>query len=147
MVRSKLHYQISLQEAWSIVLCCFLCRGRLSIASHMPERHLSVSVDLRQRHLLDMWVWCVDHTAPRNYSRSSPHSLQPQSGQSRHSVQELPQCCSHPHSSQIYLIRLSIWLVPLKTFRAITHVAFLTVFTIGITMRFTGTPMAFLPWH
>ena len=99
------------------------------------------------RHLPGMWVWCVDHTAPRNYSRSAPHSLQPQSGQSRHSVQELPQCCSHPHSSQMYLIRLSICLEPLQTFCTVTHFTFFTVVAFCFTMRCTGTSMTFFFWH
>ena len=33
-----------------------------------------------------------------------PHCLQPQSGQSRHSVQERLQCCSQPQSSQMCFI-------------------------------------------
>ena len=101
----------------------------------------------RCRHLLGMLIWYVVRKAPRNYLLPASHSLHPQSGQSLHSVHELPQCCSHPQSSQMNLIRLSIWCKPFKALVAITNVTVFTVLTLFVAVWIAVAPMAFLSGH
>ena len=75
--------------------------------------------------------------------RFSRHSLQSQSGQSLHSVQELPQCCSQPQSSQINLIRLSISSKPFKALVAITHTTVSTVLALFVAVWIAVASMTF----